>query len=54
MTVDLPVHVRRLFVRGSKYLVLRPSIIVYDLHAGTGAVASSSALDCGGFFLFTQ
>ena len=25
---------------------------MYDLHAGTGAVTSSSALDCGGFFLF--
>ena len=25
---------------------------MYDLHAGTGAVASSSALDYGGFFSF--
>ena len=33
--------------------MLRSSIIVYDLHAGTGAVASSSALDCGGFFVFS-
>ena len=43
-------HVRRLFVRRSKYLVLRPSMAVYGLRAGTGAIASSSALNYGGFF----
>ena len=43
-------HVRRLCVRRSKYLVLRPVMTVHGLRAGTGAVASSSALNYGGVF----
>ena len=43
-------HVQRLCVWRSKYLVLCPSMTVHGLRAGTGAVASRSALNYADFF----